>query len=324
MYTSANKWGEVERNGNREDKHAPEHIPVLFQEVLEGLQCRRGGLFVDCTLGQGGMAFQILLAGSPHNCLIGIDRDEQALADAKKRLKQFEDRVHLVHGNFRDLKRHLESLHVSDVHGVVFDLGVSSAQLSRPERGFSFMLDGPLDMRMDQRDDRAAAELLNTLSEQELADIIFQYGEERYARRIARGVIKARAEQPLRTTHDLVSVIYGAVPAVYRRGRIHYATRTFQALRIAVNHELDILDQSFRDAADVLVPGGRLCIISFHSLEDRTAKHTLRALSRGSSPHLALLTKKPVVPSEAERHANARARSAKLRIAERLPMKGAT
>ena len=321
MYTSANKWEEVEVNGDS-DTGVHEHIPVLLQEVLEGLQCSRGGKFVDCTLGQGGMALQILQADA-HNSLVGIDRDEQAIAAAKKRLKRFEDRTQVVHGNFHDLKRHLQSLHVSEVNGIVFDLGVSSAQLSRPERGFSFMLDGPLDMRMDQRDERTAAELLNTLSERELADIIFHYGEERYARRIARAIIQARATQPLRTTSHLASVIYDAVPPVYRRGRIHYATRTFQALRIAVNHELDILDQSFRDAADVLVPGGRLCIISFHSLEDRSAKQTLRALSRGTSPRLALLAKKPIGPSEAERRANPRARSAKLRIAERLSVKGA-
>jgi 16S rRNA (cytosine1402-N4)-methyltransferase len=211
---------------------------------------------------------------------------------------------------------------VSEVDGVVFDLGVSSAQLNQPERGFSFMVEGPLDMRMDRRTEPTAADILHQRSEQELADIIFHYGEERYARRIARAIVQARVRRPLHTTLDLVSIIRGAVPAAYHHGRIHYATRTFQALRIAVNHELDVLASSFRDAVDVLTPGGRLCIISFHSLEDRIAKHTLRELSSSVQAQLKVITKRPMVSSETEQRNNPRARSAKLRIAERLPMRG--
>lgn len=210
---------------------------------------------------------------------------------------------------------------MSEIDGVVFDLGVSSAQLDRPERGFSFSADGPLDMRMDRRSGSTAADLIARLSEPELADVIYQYGEERYSRRIARAIVRARATRPLRTTGDLVSVIRDAVPAPYRHGRIHCATRTFQALRIAVNRELEVLETALRDAVDVLAPGGRLCVIAFHSLEDRIAKQTLRALSHGSEPRLSILTKKPLVSSESERRDNPRARSAKLRVAERLPIR---
>lgn len=229
--------------------------------------------------------------------------------------------MRLLLGNFRDLKHHVATLGLNGVDGVVFDLGVSSAQLANPERGFSFMTEGPLDMRMDRRSDVTAADLVNRLPERELADLIFRYGEERYARRIARAVVRARAKRMLRTTTDLVAVIREAVPASYRHGRLHYATRTFQALRIAVNRELEILEGALRDAADILRPGGRLCVISFHSLEDRIVKQTIRALSQGPEPCLASLTKKPIMASEQERTTNPRARSAKLRVAERLPQR---
>lgn len=318
-YTSAEKWVKVGGNGN--DRRFPDigHIPVLVEEVMQFLRCRPGGRYVDCTVGQGGLAHRILESVGPTGFLVGIDRDAQAIAASSERLREFEGNVRLFQGNFRNLKRYLKSVGLSHVDGVVFDLGVSSVQLGRPERGFSFMAEGPLDMRMDQSTGPTAADLLQRLSQKELADIIFKYGEERYARRIAGAIVRARAQHPLRTTSELVDVIREAVPASYRHGRIHFATRTFQALRIAVNQELDVLEGAFRDAADVLVPGGRLCIISFHSLEDRIAKQTIRALSRGADACLVSLTKKPVVPSEAERRANPRARSAKLRVAERLP-----
>jgi 16S rRNA (cytosine1402-N4)-methyltransferase len=259
-----------------------------------------------------------LEASAPDGILIGIDRDADAMAASRRRLASNEGRVHLVHGDFRQLKRYLEDIRIVEVDGVIFDLGVSSAQLDRPERGFSFAKEGPLDMRMDVRQERSAADLVNDLSEVELADLIFQYGEERYSRRIARAIVRARARQPLATTQDLVSVLRDSVPAPYRHGRIHFATRTFQALRIAVNQELEGLDASFRDAADVLSPGGRLCIISFHSLEDRIAKRTLRTLTQSPAPLLRSLTKKPHIASETERRENPRARSAKLRVAERV------
>jgi 16S rRNA (cytosine1402-N4)-methyltransferase len=205
------------------------------------------------------------------------------------------------------------------VAGVLFDLGVSSPQLDDPARGFSFMQDGPLDMRMDQGAGETAADLVNSREEQELADIIFQYGEERYSRRIARAIVRERNRGPIQTTGVLASLVAGAVPPAYRHGRIHCATRTFQALRIAVNRELERLEPSLRDAVDVLAPRGRICVISFHSLEDRIVKHTFRSLAQGPAARLALLTKKPILSSEQECRENPRARSAKLRVAERLP-----
>ncbi|MGH7252467.1 MAG: 16S rRNA (cytosine(1402)-N(4))-methyltransferase RsmH [Nitrospiraceae bacterium] len=319
MYTAAKKWDEVDVNGPSRRLNPNSHVPVLVEEVLSWLACRPGGRYLDCTVGQGGLASSILDLTGPDGSVIGIDQDEEAIAAARNRLEPFAGRARLIRGNFRQLKQHLSSVGLSEVDGVVFDLGMSSAQLDQPDRGFSFLDDGPLDMRMDRRGDRTAAELLNRLGETELADLLYRFGEERYSRRIARAVVRARDRRPLQTTFDLLSVIRDAVPAFYRHGRLHYATRTFQALRIAVNRELEVLEGSLRDAADVLAPGGRLCVISFHSLEDRIAKQTFRALSHGQEPCLATLTKKPCVPSEQERRENPRARSAKLRVAERLP-----
>ncbi|TAJ09628.1 MAG: 16S rRNA (cytosine(1402)-N(4))-methyltransferase RsmH [Nitrospirae bacterium] len=294
------------------------HIPVLAEEVVAGLGCKPGGRYVDCTVGYGGHAALILERSAPDGVLIGMDQDEAALRAAGERLQPYAGRVRLVRGNFQELKQQLRSMGVAEVDGVMFDLGVSSAQLDEPTRGFSFLADGPLDMRMDQRAALSAASLVNDLPEQELADLIYRYGEERYSRRIARAIVRARAIHPLARTLELASVIRGSVPPPYRHGRIHCATRTFQALRIAVNRELDVLEGALKDAVEVLAPGGRLCVISFHSLEDRIAKQTFRALSRGESPCLSVLTKRPLVASEEERAGNPRARSAKLRVAERL------
>jgi 16S rRNA (cytosine1402-N4)-methyltransferase len=321
MYTFPKKWGKVGDNGFTRSYKKELHIPVLANEVISWLACRPGERYLDCTVGQGSLASRILESTEPDGILIGIDQDEDALRASQERLKPFAGRVHLVRGSFRDLKRHLKSVGVSEVDGVVFDLGVSSAQLDLPERGFSFLADGPLDMRMDRGGEPTAATLLRQLPETELATIIYRFGEERYSRRIARAVVRARATRPLETTFDLVAVIREAVPPPYRRGRLHFATRTFQALRIAVNRELDDLESSLRDAAGVLAPGGRLCVISFHSLEDRIVKQTLRSLSQGSEPDLRTLTKKPQRPSERERRENPRSRSAKLRVAERLPLR---
>lgn len=318
MYTAAKKWEEVDLNGPATRLNQNSHVPVLVEEVLSWLACRPGGRYLDCTVGQGGLAAFILSLTGPDGSVTGIDQDEEAIAAARHRLEPFAGQVHLIRGNFRELKQHVKSVGLSEVDGVVFDLGLSSAQLDRPDRGFSFLTDGPLDMRMDRRGNRTAAEPLNQLGATELADLLYRFGEERYSRRIARAVVQARAHRPLQTTFDLVSVIRDAVPASYRYGRLHFATRTFQALRIAVNRELEVLEGALRDAADVLAPGGRLCVISFHSLEDRIAKQTFRALSHGQDPCLAILTKKPCVPSERERRENPRARSAKLRVAERL------
>ena len=273
---------------------------------------------LDCTVGYGGHADLVLEASAPGTRLIGLDRDSHALAFSKARLMRFGERVLLLQGNHQDLKRHLAGVGISQVDGVIFDFGVSSPQLNDPSRGFSFQQEGPLDMRMDQTTGSTAAELVNSYPEGELADIIFQYGEERYSRRIARAIVRERERRPIETTSALASVIAGSVPSSYRHGRLHCATRAFQALRIAVNRELESLEPALRDAVDVLAPGGRICAISFHSLEDRIVKHTFRPLAQGPDARLAVLTKRPVVPAEEECRANPRARSAKLRVAEYL------
>ncbi|ULA64019.1 MAG: S-adenosyl-dependent methyltransferase activity on membrane-located substrate [Nitrospira sp.] len=269
-------------------------------------------------MGYGGHSKKLLETAGNKAVLVGIDRDEEALTYSKVRLAEFGARAILIRGDFVDVKRLLRTVDVSAVDGALFDLGVSSPQLDDPSRGFSFQKDGPLDMRMDQSMGATAGQLVNALPESELADLIFQYGEERFSRRIARAIVRARERQALASTQDLTAVIKDSVPAAYRRGRIHCATRTFQALRIAVNRELDVLEPAIRDAVDMLRPGGRLAVISFHSLEDRIVKHTFRDLAERPHPLVAVLTKKPQVPSEAECQANPRARSAKLRVVERL------
>lgn len=294
------------------------HEPVLVDEILFWLQCKPGGVYVDCTLGYAGLATRILDHTAPDGILVGIDRDAAALAESRARLHDVMARVRLKHGNFSELKTMVAETGLLRVDGVIFDLGVSSPQLDRPERGFSFREDGPLDMRMDQREGRTAADLIRDLPETELADVIYQLGEERYSRRIARAIVQARMQGAIKTTRELVAVVERAVPASYRHGRIHCATRTFQALRIAVNRELDVLEPALRDAVDILSPGGRLCAVSFHSLEDRIVKHTFRALANGPEASVRVLTKKPVIASEAERDHNPRSRSAKLRVVERL------
>ena len=221
-----------------------------------------------------------------------------------------------------ELKQHLSAQGLSQVDGIIFDLGVSSPQLDESTRGFSFQHDGPLDMRMDQSAGETAADLINQWPEAQLADAIFQFGEERFSRRIARAIVRARERHPLATTKELVSAIEGSVPANYRHGRLHCATRTFQAIRIAVNQELDCLEPALRDAVDVLSPGGRLCVISFHSLEDRIVKHTFRALSSKDHPALMVLTKRPQVSTSEESGRNPRSRSAKLRAAQRVFKEG--
>jgi 16S rRNA (cytosine1402-N4)-methyltransferase len=297
---------------------ASRHIPVMSEEVLLLLVRESDRTYLDCTVGYSGHAEKILEASGSNSRLIGIDRDEVAIAASREKLARFGGRVVLFHGHFVDLKRHLTLNGISQVDGILFDLGVSSPQLEEPARGFSFQGDGPLDMRMDQSMSGTAAELVNRWPEAQLADSIFQFGEERFSRRIARAIVCARQRHPLTTTKELVSVIEGAVPANYRHGRLHCATRTFQALRIAVNQELDCLEPALRDAVDVLSPGGRLCVISFHSLEDRIVKHTLRTLSSTDDPALVVLTKKPQVPSREESGRNPRSRSAKLRAAQRV------
>lgn len=293
------------------------HVPVLVEEVVQWVLSSKPSVIVDCTVGYGGHAEAMLRRSPPPIRLLGLDRDPQAIRYSKERLAEFGDRVVLKQGDYRELKQHLAEMSVSQVGGIVFDLGVSSPQLDDPQRGFSFRAEGPLDMRMDQTVGRMAAAVVNEEPEAVLADIIYQYGEERYARRIARAIVRSRERKPIETTSELASIIARAVPSAYRYGRIHCATRTFQALRIAVNQELDGLDTALRDAADVLAPGGRIAVISFHSIEDRIVKQVFRALAQGPSACLAVLTPKPIVPTEGECQANPRARSAKLRVVER-------
>jgi 16S rRNA (cytosine1402-N4)-methyltransferase len=293
------------------------HVPVLTEAVMHYLRPERGGTFVDCTVGLGGHSKALLEAGA--TSVIGFDRDVDALARARATLAPWGERVDLVHADYRSLDAVLDRRSVEFVDGALADLGVSSLQFDAEGRGFSFQRDEPLDMRMDATTGETAAAIVARASEQELADAIYAYGEERFSRRIARSIVTARREEPIATTGRLAAIVRRAVP---RRGymRIDPATRTFQALRIWVNRELDGLDRFIETAVRHLKAGARLVIISFHSLEDRIVKHTLRALEQRREPGstVTVLTKKPVIPDDVEVEANPRARSAKLRAAERV------
>jgi 16S rRNA (cytosine1402-N4)-methyltransferase len=298
------------------------HVPVLTAETLEYLRPDRGGLFVDCTVGLGGHTRALLEAGATR--VIGLDRDLDALAAARTVLSPWAERVELVHADYRQLGDVLDRSGIGEIDGAMADLGVSSMQFDTPGRGFSFQRDEPLDMRMDQSGGDTAAALIASATEAELADAIYAYGEERFSRRIARAIARERSEQPIVTTGRLATIVRRSVP---HRGyqRIDPATRTFQALRIWVNGELEGLDTFVKIAARRLRAGARLVMISFHSLEDRIVKHTLRALAdvdhggQGEQgPEIRILTKRPIVAGDAETGRNPRARSAKLRAAERL------
>ncbi len=293
------------------------HEPVLTDEVVSLLDAHRGGVFVDCTVGAGGHARALLEAGA--NRIVGLDRDPRALEIAGERLGPWADRVELVHADYRVLDRVLDQRGLRALDGVIADLGVSSMQLEGEGRGFSFQRDEPLDMRMDQTGGPTAADLLSGASERDIADAIFRFGEERHSRRIARAIVRARERSAIATTGQLASIVRRAVPA---RGwqRIDPATRTFQAIRIWVNGELEGLDRFLDVACGRLRAGGRLAVITFHSLEDRIVKHTLRSIADGGS--VRVLTRKPLRPGEAELRRNPRARSAKLRAAERLSIAG--
>lgn len=303
----------------------PIHIPVLYQEVLAGLQPRCGGRYIDCTVGGGGHARGILELSRPNGRLLGIDIDPVAIEIAKKCLRVYGPRVTLLNDNYTALKEIAQSHGFCPADGILFDLGMSSFQLEQGERGFSFQLEGPLDMRFSPRGERMAADLVNGLPEEQLAEILFRYGEERRARRIARAIV---ANRPLTTTRELAEVVRKAVS---RRRRIHPATKTFQALRIAVNDELDNLAGALPQAVEILAPGGRLAVISFHSLEDRIVKRFFRDEARGCicppdipvcvcghQQTLEIVTKKPIRPSAEEIEANPRSRSARLRVASRI------
>jgi 16S rRNA (cytosine1402-N4)-methyltransferase len=290
------------------------HEPVLTAEALTYLAADRGGLFVDCTVGLGGHARALLEAGASR--VIGLDRDTDALAIAADSLAGFGDRVELVHADYRSIGDVLAARGIQTIDGALADLGVSSLQFDAEGRGFSFRRDEPLDMRMDRSTGPTAADLLRDAGEVELANVIFEFGEERHSRRIARAIVDTRGRQPIATTGQLAEIVRRAVPT---RGwqRIDPATRTFQALRIWVNRELDGLDTFLRDIVKRLRDGGRVVVISFHSLEDRIVKHTFRALERAEAL-VRVLTKRPVGPGDDEIARNPRARSAKLRAAERL------
>jgi 16S rRNA (cytosine1402-N4)-methyltransferase len=305
------------------------HEPVLCRETVASLACRPGGVYVDGTVGGGGHAQALLEQSAPDGLLIGIDRDRDALAASERRLRSFGPRKILVKGNFAQIGQLLADLNIEKVDGILLDLGVSSHQLDSGDRGFSFALNGPLDMRMDQDGRFSACHIVNSFPESELRKIIKDYGEEPMAGRIARAILTKRAAVPIRTTRELADVIYHAVPVACRRRRIHPATRTFQAIRIAVNDELSNLRAAISNGVEMLNRGGRFSIISFHSLEDRIVKEAFRAAEKGCTcppdlpvcnchgePHLKVITKRPVRPGADE--VNPRARSARLRTAERL------
>ena len=295
------------------------HASVMVAEALRWLEPARGGVFVDCTLGLGGHSQALLDGGASR--VIAIDRDTEAIAMARERLDAYGDRVDIAHADYRDLGAVLDARGLASVDGVLADLGVSSMQLDAVERGFSFRGDAPLDMRMDRSQGPTAAERLREVSEGELADVIYQYGEERHSRRIARALVRAREERAVSTTGELAAIVRRSVP---HRGyqRIDPATRTFQALRIWVNGELEGLDRFVRDAVLRLRAGARLVVIAFHSLEDRIVKHTLRGLDREAGT-VRVLTARPETAGDDEIARNPRARSAKLRAAERLAAAGA-
>jgi 16S rRNA (cytosine1402-N4)-methyltransferase len=290
------------------------HRPVMLQEVLAMLQPRAGGLYLDGTIGAGGHSLAILEASGPNGRIVGMDRDATAVATARQALLAYGDRAVIVQAAYGDAPRVVRETTERPLDGALLDLGVSSLQLDTPARGFSFLANGPLDMRMDLRDSVTAADLVNRRPEKELVRIIEEHGEERYARRIAKGIVRRRAQDPILTTLALVEVIRETVPPVYLRGRLHFATRTFQALRIAVNRELETLGPALQQIAALLRPGGRLVALAFHSLEDRIVKQTFRALAQGSAAGFTVLTKRPITPSAQECAENPRARSAKLRV----------
>ena len=306
------------------------HVSVLLNECIENLNIKPGGVYLDGTLGLGGHSYQIasrLTTGR----LICIDRDETAIERAGKRLAPFGDRVTLVHGNFSDAAQIIDSLGIPGVDGMLFDLGVSSPQLDEIQRGFSYMGDAPLDMRMDAGDSLTAYEVVNTWPEERLNRILWDYGEERYARRISRAILEHRAQKPIATTLELVDIIKGAMPAAALREKQHPAKRSFQAIRIAVNDELGAISQMMETAPDKLNKGGRLCVISFHSLEDRIVKSGIAARENGCTcpreapictcgfvQTLKSVSRKPILPSAEELEQNPRSRSAKLRVAERV------
>ncbi|WP_315066904.1 16S rRNA (cytosine(1402)-N(4))-methyltransferase RsmH [uncultured Clostridium sp.] len=306
------------------------HVSVLLNECIEALNIKESGIYVDCTLGGAGHSSHILKHLSQDGLLIGIDQDKDALAAAKERLKEFEN-VQYVHSNFYNIDNVLNELDIDKVDGILMDLGVSSYQLDEASRGFSYMQDAPLDMRMNRDNDFSAYNIVNDYSEEDLYKIIKDYGEERFAKRIANFIVTRRAEKPIETTFELVDLIKAAIPAKMRREGPHPAKRTFQAIRIEVNSELKILNKTIEDGVNKLSKGGRMAIITFHSLEDRIVKLKFRELENpctcpkefpicicGKSPVVKNISKKGIAPTDKEIEENPRSRSAKLRVIEKL------
>lgn len=307
------------------------HTTVLLNEAVDGLKIKANGRYVDCTLGGAGHSLLIATELNENGRLYSFDQDEQALTAAQEKLDKFSDKVELIKSNFIHIKRELANRGVSNVDGILFDLGVSSPQLDEEERGFSYRYDSPLDMRMNREQDLTAEIIVNTWNEERLVNIIFQYGEEKFSRRIARKIIEYRANKRIETTGELVDIIKDAIPAPARRTGPHPAKRTFQAIRIAVNDELNVFESALEDAIELLKPGGRVAVITFHSLEDKICKNIFTKLAQGcvcppdfpicscgNIPKLKIITRKPIIPSDEELEGNPRARSAKLRIAEKL------
>ena len=306
------------------------HSPVMPSECIEGLNIRSGGIIVDGTAGGGGHSY-LIAESLTEGKLIAIDQDETAIRAAGKRLAKFSDKVLFARNNFANIAEVCEGFGIEHIDGVLLDLGVSSYQLDTPERGFSYMADAPLDMRMNTSAPTTAYDIVNGYSESELRRILYEYGEEKFAPRIAAGIVRAREKAPVKTTGELVSIIKAAMPEAAKAGGHHPAKRSFQAIRIEVNSELDVITPAIRSAVDLLNPGGRIAIITFHSLEDRIVKQTFAELASGcvcpkglpvcvcgKKPSIRLVNKKPILPSAAELEENPRARSAKLRVAEKI------
>jgi len=321
----------MENSEKEGDQKKVFHPPVMMEEVLSSLMLKPGGSYVDCTVGGGGHSRRILELTSPDGRLTGLDRDPFALDYARQYLEEYQSRITLIKSDFVFLPQVLNQLGIASVDGILYDLGVSLAQLNNPERGFSYQFDGPLDMRMDPAESVSAKDLVNELPENEIADLIRRYGEEFWAKRIAAFIVQERKHKTIQTTGELVNIIKKAIPARSRRRGPHPAKRTFQALRIAVNQELDKLGKSLREAVPFLKAGGRICVISFHSLEDRIVKETFKEISSACAcppdfPYcicerkacLRIIKPSPITPKDIEIEQNPRSRSAKLRVAEKI------